>query len=471
MRSSVSLVLAIALAGCDAGKDGPLRAVVIGDVPHIVDGTLQPLSRSDAVLVGAAAEGLVRLDASGQIVPGIAERWSVSDDGLSYIFRLGDRKWPDGSEVTARYVVARLRAAAAPGSRNPLASVLTGVEEIIATTKEVLEIRLKAPRPNLLQHLAQPELGIVREGAGTGPFRTVRDAHPHVRLERTVPDGESERQDVVVLESARAALAIALFEEGEADLVLGGTLGDLPVLRAADPPAAALRIDPAAGLLGLAVVDAKGPLAAVEARRALSMAIDREALVAAFAIPGAQPRATLVPTGLSNLAIPAAPFWIGGTLDQRRAEARRLLSGPRVVRVAMPEGQGYRLLFAHLKAGWAAIGVDAVRVPLARSADLRLVDAVAPSRGASWYLERFTCARTPVCDPAADAAIEAARVAGDAATRASHYADADRRLTDAAVFIPLSAPVRWSLVARRVRGFRTNAFAVHSLTDLLGEQR
>lgn len=464
-------LLALALWGCDARSDGPVRAVVIGEVPRIADATLRPLSPSDAVLVGAAAEGLVRHDAAGQIVPGLAERWSVSDDGLSYIFRLGDRTWPDGDRVTAAFVVRRLRAAAAPRSRNPLSSVLTGIEEIIATTDEVLEIRLRAPRPNLLQHLARPELGIVRDDAGAGPFRVVRDAHAHVRLERTVPVGEGERQDVVVLEPARAALAIALFEERGADLVLGGTLADLPVLRAADPPAAALRIDPAQGLLGLAVVDTKGPLGSVEARRALSMAIDRDALVAAFAIPGAQPRATLAPTGLSSLAIPAAPYWLGVTLEQRRAEARRLLPEPVTVRVAMPDGPGYRLLFAHLKTDWSIIGVEAVRVAMPRSADLRLVDAVAPSRGASWYFERFACARAPVCDEAADLAIEAARNAGDAATRATHYAEADRRLTEAAVFIALSTPVRWSLVARRVQGFRTNPFAVHSLTDLLDEQR
>jgi len=423
------------------------------------------------VLVGAAAEGLVRLDAAGQIVPGLAERWSVSDDGLSYIFRIGDRRWPDGSPVTARYVVRRLRAAAGPASRNPLSTVLTGIEEIVATTDEVLEIRLRAPRPNLLQHLARPELGIVRGDAGAGPFRIVRDAHPHLRLERAVPDGEGERQEVLVIEPARAALGVALFLEELVDVVLGGTMDDLPVARAADPPAAALRFDPAAGLLGLSVVDARGPLGRVEVRRALSMSVDRDALVAAFAVPGLVPRVTLVPTGLSNLAIPAAPAWAGFPLDARRAEARRLLAGPVRVRVSIPDGPGYRLLFAHLRRDWAAVGVDTVRVAMPRSADLRLVDAVAPSRGASWYLERYACVRAPVCDGQADIALQAARDAADAATRAARHAEADRRLTDAAVFIPLTAPVRWSLAARRVTGFRTNAFAVHSLADMSGEQR
>ncbi len=473
MRASILIGLAAALAvgGCEPRASGPLRVALIGQAPRVVDATLRPLDADDAVLVGAAAEGLVRLDGAGQIVPGIAERWSVSDDGLSYIFRLGDQTWPDGAKVTANFVVRRLRAAAAAKSRNPLSSVLTGIEEIVANTDEVLEIRLRAPRPNLLHHLARPELGIVRDNAGAGPFRIVRDAHPHLRLERPVPDGEIERQEVVVIEPARAAKGIALFLEGLVDVVLGGTLGDLPVLRAADPAATAVRFDPASGLLGLAVVDSRGPLGRVEARVALSMTVDRDALVAAFAVPGLLPRATLVPTGLSNLAIPAVPGWAPFPLNARRAEARRLLGGTIRVRVAVPDGPGYRLLFAHLRRDWAAIGVDAVRVAMPRSADLRLVDAVAPSRGASWYLERFSCARAPVCDTEADVALQGAREAGDAATRAARHAEADRRLTDAAVFIPLTAPVRWSLASRRATGFRTNAFAVHSLVDLVDVRR
>ena len=461
----------LALAACVPGNSGPVRVVVIGGEPRVIGGGVPPLQPADAVLTGATAQGLVRLDGGGQIVPGLAERWNVSDDGLSYIFRLGDARWPDGTPVAARDVVRQLRAAASPQGRNPLRSVLTGIEEIVATS-DVIEIRLAAPRPNLLHHLARPEFAIVRGGAGTGPFRTRRDEHGHLHLVRNVPAGEGEREETVTLATERAALAVALFQQGAADLVLGGTWNDLPIARAADPPAAALRIDPAAGLLGLAVVDSQGPLASPELRRALAMAIDRDALLATIAVDGLQPRFGLTAPGLSNLAAPALPGWASFPLPARQNEARRLVAaaGPqaRSVRVAMPDGPGYRLLFAHLRRDWALIGIDAVRVDVPRSADLRLMDEVAPSRGASWYLERFTCARSPACDPLADAALSAARTARDPAARASHLAEADRRLADATVYLPLTTPVRWSLVSRRITGFRPNPFAVHSLTDLVG---
>ena len=44
-------------------------------------------------------------------------------------------------------------------------------------TDRVIEIRLIAPRPNLLPLLAQPEFAILRGGEGTGPF-TARRARP-----------------------------------------------------------------------------------------------------------------------------------------------------------------------------------------------------------------------------------------------------------------------------------------------------
>jgi peptide/nickel transport system substrate-binding protein len=45
-------------------------------------------------------------------------------------------------------------------------------------------------------------------------------------------------------------------------------------------------------------------------------------------------------------------------------------------------------------------------------------------------------------------------------------ADAARRIDDAQLFIPLTAPVRWSLVADRIQGFAGNRYARHTLVDL-----
>ena len=76
------------------------------------------------MLLSNVAQGLVRFDARGQIEPGLAERWNVSDDGLSYIFRIASADWPDGRTVNAREVARILNRQLRAPSRNPLKDTL-----------------------------------------------------------------------------------------------------------------------------------------------------------------------------------------------------------------------------------------------------------------------------------------------------------------------------------------------------------
>ena len=141
------------------------------------------------------------------------------------------------------------------------------------------------------------------------------------------------------------------------------------------------------------------------------------------------------------------------------------------MRVALPDGPGYRLLFARLRRDWRLIGVESVRVPADDPADLRLVDRVAPAQLASWYLRQFSCAASAICDPGADQALEAARAAATPAERQARFADADRILSGLAPFITLGAPVRWSLASPRLTGFRPSPFGIHPLATLVAETR
>jgi peptide/nickel transport system substrate-binding protein len=469
------LAAAFLAAGCSGEGTGPIAISAVGGEPRMANPNRERLDPPSAVLLEAAAQGLVRFDAGGEIEPALARRWIVSDDGLRYTFRLGQASW-GGRRITAREVVARLRAAAAPASRNPLKPVLGAVDEVVAMTDDVLEISLKTPRPNFLQLLAQPEMAIVRGSEGSGPYRAKRAPDGSVRL---VPL-EAEAQDddsrpPLLLRGENAALAAARFAEQQSDLVLGGTAGDLPLARAVRAPAAQLRFDPVNGLFGLAFTSSEGAFARMETRQALAMALDRPALAAAMGVPGLQARSSLLPPGIEGLAQVSAPAWIHDPLPARQARAAALLrgagdGGPLTVRVALPEGPGYRLLFARLRRDWAAVGVETVRAPAAAAADLRLVDEVAPAALASWYLRHFSCESSRICDAAADEMMAAARIAPDAATRRGLLANADRILAGLGPFIPLTAPVRWSLVSPRLTGFRTNAFGRHPIGELIGDQ-
>jgi peptide/nickel transport system substrate-binding protein len=463
------------LVACRKTESGPVDVVAIGGAPQLANPNRDPIDAGSAFLMQAAAQGLVRFDAAGEIEPALAQRWIVSDDGLRYTFRLARGEWPGGGRITAQQVAARLRAAASPSSRNPVKPILGAIQEIVAMTDEVLEISLKSPRTGFLQLLAQPEMAVIRDGFGTGPYRASKGAGGTIQLALPPPDEEeaeaASEEPPIILSGARAAVAVARFAKGDADLVIGGTAGDLPIAQAARPPANSLIFDPVGGLFGLSFGSREGPLAQAEVRQALAMALDRPALVAALRVPALQPTETILLAGTEGIAQPAAPAWTALPLPGRRALAAatltRLAPERLRVRVALPDGPGWRIAFAHLRRDWAAVGVEAVRVAAAAPAELRLIDEVAPVTLASWYLRHFACNASRVCDPAADELLAAARIAPTQINRRALLATADRIITDAAPFIPLAAPVRWSLVSPRLTGFRPNRFGRHPAGELV----
>ncbi|HVM22687.1 MAG TPA: ABC transporter substrate-binding protein [Sphingomicrobium sp.] len=477
-RFSALLFLAVAalpVGACDPKTQGEPRVIVIGGEPQLRDPALGPLSPPQAVLTQSVAQGLVRFDAAGNVVAGLAERWNVSDDGMSYIFRLAPVQWADGRKLTAEQVARLLKRAIAPRARDPFRDALGAIEDVVAMTERVIEIRLTAPRPNLLTLLAQPELAIVRDKVGTGPFTiaALDSATGEFRLVRDVtPPGEEESAtDTVLLSAAPAADAVSRFAAGKADLVLGGRYADLALARAAKLPRGALRFDPASGLFGLVALARTGPYASAEGRRLLAQAIDREQLVTLLGVPGLLPRATVLEPALDGVPAPVPPPWtatpFGERLPALRAEAERIFAGAdkRPVRVRIGDGPGADLLFDLLSRNWGAMGLTIERVS-AGPADFALIDEVAPSSSPAWFVRRFRCAIVPVCDPQADELTDAARSALVPAERYALLAQAASRIDEAQLFIPLAAPVRWSLVGPRIRNFAGNRYARHTLTNL-----
>jgi oligopeptide transport system substrate-binding protein len=481
MTTRLNLRLALAatalcLAGCGTSDGGPIAVSAIGGPPRPVNPNLQPIDPPTGFLMEATAQGLVRFNAEGEIEPALAQSWIVSDDGLRYTFRIRRAQWLSGGPVTAQQVVSRLRASLSRASRNPLKPVLGAVSDVVAMTDSVLEISLRGPRPNFLHLLAQPEMAIFQEGRGTGPYRLAETGPEGARL--TIQRGEDETgpdTPDILLRGESAPLAIARFSARRTDLVLGGTAGDLAFVRATDIPSSRLVFDPVSGLFGLAFAGNSGPLADPAVRGALTMAVDRDSLTAALGIPRLAPRTSLVAPGLAELPAPAQPEWAAQPLPMRRERAAAAiaalgLEAPIRLRVAMPDGPGYRLVFAHLRRDWRIIGVEAERVRPGAPAELRLIDAVAPANLTSWYLRQFGCDVSPVCDAEADQALLAARLAAGPADRNAQFALADRILTERAPFIPLTGPVRWSLVSQRLRGFRPNPFARHPASELIARQ-
>jgi len=473
----LALAAAAVIPGsCRQQPAGAVSVTVIGGEPKLRDPALGPLSAPEAVLVGNVAQGLVSFDSGGNIVGGLAERWNVSDDGMSYIFRLASAKWPDGREITAQQVARLLKRSIGPRSRNPLRDPLGAVDDIVAMTDRVIEIRLTAPRPNLLAILAQPELAVLRGGEGSGPFNAVPDqqAPGVLRLTRQVlsADDEPAQKEELVLSGAAAQQAVQAFAAGQTDLVLGGSFADLAFAQRVRLPRGTLHFDPASGLFGLVAVHAGGDLDKPDVRRLLSQAINRDAFVGALGVPGLAPRATVLEPGLDGIAAPVAPAWLATPFDARRAalaaEAARLFGKAQkpTIRVELPQGPGADLLLQELSRDWAALGFTVERAATPATADFRLVDAVAPSSSPAWFVRQFRCEATPVCDADADTLMDAARQSEVPAQRYALLVQAAAKIDDAALFLPITAPVRWSLVSARIQGFAGNRYAIHTLTDL-----
>ena len=161
------------LASCGS-KDTVVDVVAIGPANSLFEagGRLSPAAQ---LLRGSTAEGLVGLDEQGRVTSAMAERWIVEDDGLSYIFRLRAGDWLDGGPITADSARTALRQALAALRGTPLALDLAGIEDIRVMTGRVVELRLSRPQPQLLQLLAQPELGLLRKGLGGGPMKLHRE--------------------------------------------------------------------------------------------------------------------------------------------------------------------------------------------------------------------------------------------------------------------------------------------------------
>lgn len=475
---AATLALCAALAACSARPDdGAVTVSAIGGPPRLADPANGALDTPTRLMLDATAQGLVRFDASGQIEPGIAERWSVIDQGTSYIFRLRDSEWSNGERVTAAEVVKVLRRQISAPSRNILRPYLSAIDEIVEMTPEVIEIRLKRPRPDLLKLFAQPELAIfeIRPPGGSGPFRAIAGKGPGITL-RPAFDPSRSPDDAVPEPSAsatvrligeRAARAIVRFERREANLVTGGTFADWPLVTMTPIAPANRRLDPAAGLFGLAIVNRTGVLADVGNRAAIARSIDRAGFVSAI-LPEWTPVSQLLPEQLDSGAPPAVPFWAQAAPDDEPSPAARIAQwraanpGEIRLRIALPDGPGATLLFGYVGAALTRLGIIPERVAQNAPADLRLIDSVAPYDSGRWYIAN---ACQP-CSEAAQNAIETARHSDSARMRSQQIALADAELANDVAFIPIARPLRWSLVSIRLTAWTGNPRAWHPLNHL-----
>lgn len=181
---SLLLLLLLAVAFAQPNYGGVLRAGFqadpVGLDPHITNAT------SSRNLLENTYDTLVRFDNTLQILPGLAESWEASADGLSWTFHLRPNvAFHDGTPLTANDVAFSINRIKDPAIASPRADDFAVVESIDVLDDLTVVLNLSQPFSPLLSKLAATLNVIVSEATvaangdlqsvvnGTGAFKMV----------------------------------------------------------------------------------------------------------------------------------------------------------------------------------------------------------------------------------------------------------------------------------------------------------
>ena len=115
----LGILAAISLiSGCGGDKKADKKPeylrYVIGEDPQSLD-PRKALGVPEGTVLYQIYEGLLTYDKKGNLVPGVAESWEVSADGLTYTFKLRDNaRWSNGEPVTAKDFVYSWKSTLSP---------------------------------------------------------------------------------------------------------------------------------------------------------------------------------------------------------------------------------------------------------------------------------------------------------------------------------------------------------------------
>ncbi len=140
-----------------AAADGSAAATGTSDLNIMLETQVQSLDPQQATdgtsfeVIADYTDGLMQMDADGKPVPAIAESYELSDDGLVYTFHLReDAVWSNGDPVTANDFVFGWQRAVDPAVASEYAYMLSDIgqiknaAEIIAGTMDKSELGVKA---------------------------------------------------------------------------------------------------------------------------------------------------------------------------------------------------------------------------------------------------------------------------------------------------------------------------------------
>lgn len=299
--------------------------------PKTIDPQLNSASDGGHVIQNTFA-GLMRV-VKGELQPEIAESYELSEDGLVYTFHLKDTKWSDGQALTANDFVYAWKRALDPATASEYAFqmfYIKGGQEyfngegsaddvaVKALDEKTLQVELISPTPYFLNLTSfytymptrQDVVEQVADGrwaidpevtVSNGPFKLVEyksgDKMILAKNENYWNADAVKLDKVVATMIVDRSTALTAYEAGEVDVMDDMPVTEIPRLLAEDPT---FQIMPYLGTYYYYFNMAKEPFDNVDVRRALSLAIDRNAIVTTVAKGGQQPATGFVPSGLTD---------------------------------------------------------------------------------------------------------------------------------------------------------------------------
>jgi oligopeptide transport system substrate-binding protein len=352
----IAIALALIAVSVQAQTPGVLRRGGGGE-PESMD-PHKILSAFESTIMTDMYLPLATTAADDSAIPGSAESWTISDDGLTYTFDMRDGlKWSDGTPMdaydfiytfrrqldpviasrTAEYFRPIVNAEAVYRGELPVERL--GVE---APDADTLVIHLRHPAPYMIdilaidarpvpRHLVE-ELGDDWAKPGNivvnGPF-TLEAWSPgsDVKLMKNENffDAENVKLDVVYhVPSEDMNTGFRRFRAGDLDALVFFPPEQLSYIQGNMPDS--LRVTPGLTTECYLINTQRPPFDDVRVRRALSMAIDRETLVNRVLRTGEQPAYSYIPPTMRDYPDRPQMDFADWTMDERRAEAKRLLT-------------------------------------------------------------------------------------------------------------------------------------------------
>lgn len=263
-------------------EGGEITVGLYNDLDASLDPHMSSSSAGTREILFNIFEGLVKPDPEGNLVPAIAESYSVNSSADEYTFRIRSGvKFHNGAELGTADVVYSLSRAAGLDTGEALVSDVAGIVSVEATDDSTVVVKLAKPDTEFLAHAS---VAIIPEGSdplleviGTGPFKFVsRKVQDNIVLEKNADYwGDPAHLDRVTLKiiENNETLLMSL-RSGAVDMavrlsaVQADSLDNMKVLEGSSNIVQALYLNNAAG-----------PFSDMRVRQALCYAIDKHQVI------------------------------------------------------------------------------------------------------------------------------------------------------------------------------------------------